>query len=365
MYRFVLLLIALLCFTVIALRQETPLAAPAPKTETVWSQAHTVLPATHIPPYSPGSTWGVRLNPAGTIFASGFRAFYFDRTDPSVGVVERAVEDIWISDTRTEFHGIEADRLGAYWVGQVDFSKETVQRVNLNMGRASARLYIDGRLIYEAARNHSLDYKFAKGRHLIEVDFVNRWHSTDFAMTISEPHPVLGRRAIAATLADLPATDYDLYYVGTYDDSSTEGAGTVVRLPPSRRPAILWLDSYDPVDWLVDARGRAARVIVASHEPGARVDGTDLIDVVSTREAIGIRSESRGRCDCIRGYFHCSDDQSIGSAARTLKGRRDIAGYSVGEDAAEMDIQPYNARSLERLHRANAEIERQERICRR
>lgn len=343
MYRFLLLALAAVCLTIIALADGEGATDMAPKPEPpIWNQKHTALPATHVAPFSPGSSWSGRLNPAGTVFDSGFRAFYFDRTDPSFKPIERQVDFAALSYSYDELQGIDSNRLGAYWVGRVKFEKDTLRRINLSLSRASARLFIDGMLIYEGSESKSIDYRFSAGFHLIEVDYINRWHTTNFAVTLDEPFPVRSRADITSQMSELDLSNYDIYYFGTYEND-VAGGQIEIELPDSSRPAIVWLDSYDMVRWSIGLPSRPVWAIVASHEPGSSITGVSKERVILTRDEIGVRSEGRSNCVCVKGYFHCKDEGSITEAADAIAGifGKTIAGYAVAYDSNAMSVRPY------------------------
>lgn len=364
MYRFLLLALAVVCLTVVALRDGQRAADTAPE-PALWNQTYTALPATHVPPFSPGSNWSGRLNPAGTVFDSGFRAFYFDRTNPSFKPFERQVDAIALSYSYDELHGIDSGNLGAYWVGRVKFEKDTLRRISMNLSHATVRLFIDGKLVYEGGENHILDYRFSAGFHLIEVDYINRWHTTDFAVSLGEPLPVRSRADIADQVSQLNLSNYDIYYFGVYE-SDEAGEQIALELPDSPRAALVWLDSYEPVKWSLESRRRAVWAIVASYEPGASIMGVRRERVFLTRENIGVYSEGRANCRCLRGYFHCEDDGSISEAAHAVVHTfgKTIAGYSVAYDPTAMRVRTYDRSAQTRLQRAEADVTRQEALCR-
>ena len=366
MYRFLILALALVCFAIVALADGDRAADPASEPErSVWNQAYTPLPATLIAPYAPGSSWSGRLNPAGTVFDSGFRAFYFDRTDPSFEPIERHVNSVALSYSYDELHGIASERLGAYWIGRVKFEKDTPQRINLSLSWATARLFVDGKLIYEGSESESIDYMFSAGVHLIEVDYINDWHTTDFAVTFNEPLDLRSHVDIASEISNLELSNYDIYYFGTYK-SHASGGKIAVDLPKSSRPAIVWLDSYEGVDWSIDSRGRPVWAIVASYEPGSSITGLSRERVILTRDEIGVRSEGRSNCTCSSGHFHCENEGSIREAADIIAGilGKTIAGYAVAYEPRSMSVRPYDRTAQRRLNLSEAKANRQAALCR-
>jgi hypothetical protein len=239
-----------------------------------------------------------------------------------------------------------------------------VRQINLRMSHATARLFIDGKLVHEGGTNHSLEHRFSRGFHLLEVDYAGGWHTTDFAVSLTEPHRLHSREDIAHRVSRLGLGDYDLYYFGTYD---AEGGSIAVELPKSRRPALVWLDSYEPVTWSLTTPDRPVRAIVASHEPGATVTGLERDRVFLTSDYIGVDSANRSRCECIRGrLFHCETDASITEAADALAGLlgQTLAGFSVAHGPGAMAAQPYDMATRVRLERAEADVARREALCR-
>tara|TARA_B100000678_G_C18160979_1_gene483017 strand:- start:77 stop:1189 length:1113 start_codon:yes stop_codon:yes gene_type:complete len=366
MYRFLLLALAMVCCAIVALADGEGAADAAPESEpSIWNQEYTPLPATLMPPFSPASSWSGRLNPAGTVFESGFRAFYFDRTDPSFTPIERHVDSVALSYSYDDLHGIHSERLGAYWVGRVKFEKDTLQRINLSLSWATTRLFIDGKLVYEGSESESIGYRFSAGFHLIEVDYINEWHTTDFAVTLTEPFEARSRSEIASQMSQLDISDHDVYYFGTYE-SNVEGGPIDVELPDSSRPAIVWLDSYEGVQWSIDRPDRPVWVILASYEPGASIIGVSKDRVIVTRDEIGVHSERRSNCTCSSGHFHCENEGSISEAADVISAilGKTIAGYAVAYEPLSMSVRPYDRTARRRLNLSEAKVNRQAALCR-
>lgn len=197
------------------------------------------------------------------------------------------------------------------------------------------------------------------------MDYVNGWHTTDFAVSLDEPFPVRSRSEIAGQMSQLNLSNYDIYYFGT-SRSAEAGGQIAVELPDSPRGAIVWLDSYEPVKWSLDSPRRDVWAIVAKRAPGASITGVSRERVVLTRDKIGVRSEGRASCQCLEGYFHCEDGDSITEAAHAVTQTfgKTVAGYSVAHDPTTMRPRPYDRFASTRLKRAEAAVARQEALCR-
>lgn len=177
-------------------------------------------------PYSiPKSTWGAHFNPENSVPDNGFRAFYFDSSDPDQLVHTEHVEKIYIDYSWSKFHDISSQSFGAYWVGSISTDEEAVFEVIADKGHNEFRVIIDGSIVqdYNALeRNRASDppalLKTSKvqygvndtpvkkvveqqasakpapkrskgnprvtllpGDHLVEIELLNHWHTTDFS----------------------------------------------------------------------------------------------------------------------------------------------------------------------------------------
>lgn len=169
----------------------------------------------------PNTEWGAHFNPAGLVPEKGFLAFYFDRSNPTQLVQPVAVNNIDVSYKGSDFRGIYSRNFGAYWVGMITTNKAETIEIKADKGWNEFRVIIDGSVVQEHSRGsgptlvkqvtvqHRMHrdpdeevrvlqepankvypktregnplVTLSPGDHLIEVELLNNWHTTDFSV---------------------------------------------------------------------------------------------------------------------------------------------------------------------------------------
>lgn len=163
------------------------------------------------------ATWGKHFNPTKLVPANGFLAFYFDSSNPTQLVHPVQVSDINIDYSYSDFRGIPSQNFGAYWVGVISTLKTETIEVIADDGWNEFRVIIDGSIVQEHSREsgpalvqsakvrqahrapgegviilqEAKAYPksragnplvtLAPGDHLVEIEMLNNWHTTDFS----------------------------------------------------------------------------------------------------------------------------------------------------------------------------------------
>ncbi len=298
--------------------------------------------------------WGAQLNPTGQIPDQGFLAIYIDRRDPYRVVFKETVASIAIKYAWDEFHGIDSPDFAGYWVGRLKFDTATIKDIAVSQSWARSRIFIDGKLIGTQARDGaSIRHEFSAGEHVIEVEYINNWHTVEFKVTLQDPVPVLTRAEIAAEFARAGASDADLYYVGLYESGSRDTSVSVT-LPETGRSIVLWLDSYEAIDWNVISTDKVAAVVVSAFTEGSRVIGVQPERMFRMKGWMGVHSETR-RCSC-RTMFHCEDKYDmadVAAAAKAMTGRP-LTGYAASYAATNVSMTLYDTAAAARIAAAEA-----------
>lgn len=322
MFRFLILALALALGTLGWTKAEGIWAQTDPggfnEYKVAWEQEHVSLPATVFPPYVAASSWSGKLNPSGKVFEHGFRVFYFDRTTSSPRVLERQVNDIAIKYSWSDLHGIPSENFAGYWIGTLSFAEPATRRLSISQGHSKTRLFIDGKLIYEGGESSTFLHRFAAGPHLIEVDHVNQWHTTEFKLTLDEDRQRVPLEGVSVALERLDRRFGGVHYVGLYE-SNNRDTSVEVSLPDDVRNAVLWLDSYEAIDWRIDRADDIEAVVIASHAPGSRVVNAGSIPVIAVDRQFGLHDIGPSRCHCAGGRFHCENNDSLAELAIRMK----------------------------------------------
>ena len=314
--------------------------------------------------HAPGkirSSWGKRLNPAGAIPDSGFEAIYFNSGNRGDIVFKEQVDSIAINYAWSDFHQIPSENFEAYWVGKLDFTVATTKQFSVSQSWAKSRIIIDGETVFDE-RNSSktFTHRFEPGRHVIEVEYSNHWHTVEYKVTIEDVVEKLSESDLAARLTAQSRGSADLYYVGLYESQSKD-TSVDVTLPDTGRPAVLWLASYEAIDWNIDALPPGSTVILSSYAPGSRARGPGVEQVLHSDRYWAVYSETKG-CSCVGGRYHCENSEDLNDVARKLAdltGMR-LSGYAMKYSAAAITVRPYAAAAARGEQSAAQDAERRQ-----
>jgi hypothetical protein len=185
----------------------------------------------------------------------------------------------------------------------------------------------------------------------------------EFKVTVEEPvvrRPLddIGRRLRGGGAGP------DFYYVGLYESGNAD-TSVDVQLPRTGKPATLWLDSYEAIDWNVSAPDGLAAVVVASYTPGSRVLGERPALLLHADRAFGVHSASASGCSCVAGHYHCEREHGLPAVAgqlRSLAGLR-LAGAATQYSASSVAVEPWGADELAEGGRQEALVESARKVC--
>lgn len=311
------------------------------------------------------SSWGKRLNPTGAVPNRGFKAIYFNRTAPGTVVFQENVESVAIKYAWADFHRIDSPQFGGYWVGKLRFAKPTIKQVSVSQSWAKSRILIDGKVVFDGTNSgKTFTHKFAPGEHVIEVEYINNWHTTEYKVTVEDVPVKLESGEVSNYLARNAKNASGLYYVGLYE-SAAQDTSVSITVPRTRKPAVLWLTSYEAVDWNIQSSDPVT-VIIGSHAPGSRVRGRRVKQVVHVDGGISISRVSE-KCSCSSGYFHCEQRDDLENVAQNLRSATGLSltGYAVKYSASNLTFQPYGQTVATQILGLREKREKDRKVCER
>ncbi len=201
-----------------------------------------------------------------------YSAFYFNSNEPSRVIKKSNVAYPAVNYSHDKFpgHKLASEDFAAYWVGDFIFDEEVEKVLNLRVSWSEYRLIIDG---YEVSKGNKsgaiVPYVFSKGKHRIEVEYLNNYGATDFTMTMYDKREYLETKAIKNNLPD----DYILLYVGLYESDNFDNSLEVKLQEQYSKPVVLLLSSYGNIYWKIDASNNDLKTIfVASSSHGSVVN---------------------------------------------------------------------------------------------
>ncbi len=219
-----------------------------------------------------GTTWRTRFFPTGTPPLNAFKAFYFNTKAPTKLIASAQVASVDIEYAWEKGPGftIVSEDFGGYWIGDFTLLKDEEMVIDVSQSWSETRMIIDGYLVYKGGSNASINVRLPKGRHTLEVEYVNNWHTVGFSASIR----TLTEVPKNITANEIKGIDHnEVWYVGVYESGA---ADKTIRLVPKKSNTvskILFLSSYDAVKWdasLLKNAGVTA-IIYNSYDPGAQV----------------------------------------------------------------------------------------------
>lgn len=279
------------------------------------------------------STWGKYLNPKNKIPTNKFKAFYINTNKPKELIASEIVDKVSINYAWDKFHAIKSEDFGGYWVGNFTYEKESPIEISVSQSWSKTRVIIDGIVIYEGGSNTKVPYTFKKGKHKIEVEYVNNWHTTGFMVTMQPKTKTYNQQELKAALSKHTSKNSEVMFAGVYESSEKDQSIELI-LAKHKKPIVLVLSSYDAVNWKIKntKNVKIEAIIYSAYKPGVEVKGdfSKSLPILAYTGRVG-SYDIKKRCSCINGgaNFHCegsSAEETI-SRVESLTGKK-MVGFS-------------------------------------
>lgn len=187
-------------------------------------------------------SFGKQLNLLDKPEKNRYIGYFFDSKTLD-NIQKYDVSSIAINFSMSEKYGIGSSNFGAYWIGNLYFDEEKTQEILVKDGWKSSRVTINGKEI-EIDKNGFL-YTFKKGENIIEVDFLNNWHTTDFYVQVRD---VVKKYTLDEVKNKIGNKDYQIWYVGGYETGNNDYSVDLSLMLPQKDTLIV-LSSYNKVKW--------------------------------------------------------------------------------------------------------------------
>lgn len=262
-----------------------------------------------------------------------FKAFYFEDSTASITAYSERVLFPALSFATASPQGIPAKRFNAYWIGKFAFPESVTWHIDLSQSNSFARILIDKREIYSGRINRNLSQAFAKGDHVIEIEYKNDGDAASFQVLFArdsvETPPVK---------VDTAAPGVEYWYAAAYESGNANSSLEVV-LKKSNKPVVLFLSSYDALQWNIRPAdsSQVLAVYVDSFEPQSTVTGLRASVPVTTRKGIPFSYKLLPDCHPEVGYC---DDPGFSKLVSYIKSefKTSLTGYTGAYDPDSLTL---------------------------
>ncbi len=267
-------------------------------------------------------------------------------------MAEETVYDIRINYSHDQFHSIESEHFGAYWVGTIELPEDEIRSIVIGQSWAKTRLIIDGHVVYDGRSDKEFPLALDKGDHLVEVEFTNNWHTTKFLVSLDNNLEKLSIDQIISRLEGGISGQYSFNFAGVYRSSSKDMA-VVLNIDKLSKPIVLVLSSYEAINWRISNpyMTEIRAVVYASYSPCTTISG-DLSSstlLLPSRRRIGSHG-GKPSCTCEAGSLFCDTTTLlwIRKAVEQL-GESKMTGYSGEYSAASLFVPQFNVEEVLRI----------------
>ena len=280
--------------------------------------------------------WASEITAGKQIPTGKFLAFYLSKDDPKNVVFSETVESVNLNFPYDEFHKIPSQNFIAYWVGNFDFKQDVQKMILTDFSWANLRIAVDGEQIFDSENGGAkrLTHKFSKGRHKIEVWFVNNWHTTRLSVNFKDELKFYKQSEIAAKLKD---QNFDIWLAAVYE-SGAQDSKINVTLEKSQKPLVVMLSSSRAVRWEVSNPHGNKILAALVYNPISSINLNKNVYFMDER----IYDEDMEiKCHCLNGGadFHCAGGDISSKNERVKKEfGQDLGGFSGSYGAITLNL---------------------------
>ena len=280
--------------------------------------------------------WASEITAGKQIPTGKFLAFYLSKNDPKNVVFSETVESVNLNFAYDEFHKIPSENFIAYWVGNFDFKQDAQQMILADFSWANLRISVDGEQIFDSenAGSKALMHKFNKGRHKIEVWFVNNWHTTSLLVDFKD-EPKFHKQSEVIT--KLKGQKFDIWLAAVYESGAQDNKIRVT-LEKARKPLVVMLSSYRAVRWEVSNPHGNKILAALVFNPRSSIN---LKENVYFMDDYGYDEDTEIKCYCVNGGadFHCEGGDINSKNDRVRKDfGQNLGGFSGSYGAITLNL---------------------------
>jgi len=292
-----------------------------------------------------------------------FQFWYFDSTRPDVVVKSGIVPGVVVNYAWDQGDGfrLRSENFGGYWVGSIRAAAAGEHVLAVSQSWADVRVILDGRKLPD---EEEVRVWLDAGYHQLEVEFLNNWHTTDFAVNLRAAFREYSLAEARALLQPLEGSA-EVWYAGVYESSSADHSIRLALSAAVPTDVVLVLSSYSQVDWRLaaDASVNLKAVVVSSYEPGTLVSTPgDVGMLLPLRRAQMTTTYTLGTdCHDSGAVFHCEhihELRKLDDSVRQLTALPVVAFVGeYGAAALRLPTRRLDAAERARLEQASLSVE--------
>lgn len=219
-------------------------------------------------------SWFDQFSQGTAVPTNSFNAYYIDTKKPNEIIKKDKIEEVAVNYAWDEFMGIESEDFGAYFVGDFVFDVDTLKELSVYNSWAFTRVWIDGKVVYDNGNNifFTEPYFFKKGKHRIEVEYINDWHTTEMQFAIRDLEKTLTNEEVNEFVKTRVDKKTKVYVISEYDSNNID-LSNKIEFKNRDEDVFLILYSYSPIIWKIDdlKNNKIKGVICINYNKGSDV----------------------------------------------------------------------------------------------
>lgn len=187
-------------------------------------------------------------------------------------VSSEIVDAISIHYPYSEFKGIPSSSFRATWETDIEAKEEKTLILSVSVSWSSVSVFVnDEKLVGWANNSKELPIKVSKGVHRIKLEYSNNWHTVNFNASFSV-HPKVMVTDATQQISPLVKGNTKTIYIGAYEAKNIYNQ-VVVSIKNSKYPIILFLSSYEAINWKIENPSRVSikGIFFDSYDPGSTI----------------------------------------------------------------------------------------------
>ncbi len=195
------------------------------------------------------------LSVGGAVPTNEFRGSYYNVNNPGVIIKSELVKSpsLYVASRSgiPNTTGVEIQNFGGSWAGNFVFDTSGYRSLDMLLGsQSNGVVWVDGGVVYSGIGDGSIPVYFSAGTHRIEVQIVNHSEYINFFFQVNPMEKILTPEETALWTKEESHVRGLNFLVNQHQPWDVSREQTVV-VPKSSVPVTLFLNSYDPINWVI------------------------------------------------------------------------------------------------------------------